>query len=123
MQWVFSAEKCKRTKCEISANLLTENVKRCIIFLIPTARSEFGFTEVSMTKLSVKKPYTVLVGVVLIIVLGIVSFLGLNTDLLPTMDLPWLFTPFIPVQARKRWNNRLQNRWKAQFPQHRGLKI
>ena len=43
-----------------------------------------------MTKLSVKKPYTVLVGVVLIIVLGIVSFLGLNTDLLPTMDLPYV---------------------------------
>lgn len=58
--------------------------------LIPTARSEFDFTEVSMTKLSVKKPYTVLVGVVLVIVLGIVSFLGLNTDLLPTMDLPYV---------------------------------
>ena len=43
-----------------------------------------------MTKLSVKKPYTVLVGVVLIIVLGIVSFLGLNTDLLPAMDLPYV---------------------------------
>lgn len=43
-----------------------------------------------MTKYSVKKPYTVLVGVVLALVLGIVSFLGLNTDLLPAMDLPYV---------------------------------
>ncbi len=43
-----------------------------------------------MTKYSVKKPYTVLVGVVLALVLGVVSFLGLNTDLLPTMDLPYV---------------------------------
>ena len=43
-----------------------------------------------MTKYSVKKPYTVLVGVVLALVLGVVSFLGLNTDLLPAMDLPYV---------------------------------
>ena len=43
-----------------------------------------------MTKYSVKKPYTVLVGVVLTLVLGVVSFLGLNTDLLPAMDLPYV---------------------------------
>ncbi len=43
-----------------------------------------------MIKYSVKKPYTVLVGVVLALVLGVVSFLGLNTDLLPTMDLPYV---------------------------------
>ena len=43
-----------------------------------------------MIKYSVKKAYTVLVGVVLTLVLGVVSFLGLNTDLLPTMDLPYV---------------------------------
>lgn len=43
-----------------------------------------------MSKYSVKKPFTVLVGVVLVLVLGVVSFLGLNTDLLPTMDLPYV---------------------------------
>ena len=43
-----------------------------------------------MTKYSVKKPYTVLVGIVLTLVLGVVSFLGLNTDLLPAMDLPYV---------------------------------
>ncbi|MBR4036591.1 MAG: efflux RND transporter permease subunit [Oscillospiraceae bacterium] len=43
-----------------------------------------------MTKYSVKKTYTVLVGVVLTLVLGVVSFLGLNTDLLPAMDLPYV---------------------------------
>lgn len=43
-----------------------------------------------MTKLSVKKPFTVLVAVVLVFVLGIVSFNRLNTDLLPKMDLPYV---------------------------------
>ena len=43
-----------------------------------------------MSEYSVKKPFTVLVGVVLCIVLGVVSFLGLNTDLLPTIDLPYI---------------------------------
>ena len=43
-----------------------------------------------MTKNSVKKPYTVLVGIILVLVLGVVSFLGLNTDLLPAMDLPYV---------------------------------
>ena len=43
-----------------------------------------------MTKISVKKPFTVLVAVVLVFVLGIVSFNRLNTDLLPKMDLPYV---------------------------------
>jgi len=43
-----------------------------------------------MTKYSVKKPFTVLVGILLVIVLGFVSFFELNTDLLPAMDLPYV---------------------------------
>ncbi len=43
-----------------------------------------------MTKFSVKKPYTVLVAVVMLIVLGIVSFMNLTTDLLPTISLPYI---------------------------------
>ncbi len=43
-----------------------------------------------MIKYSVKRPYTIFVGIMLIIVLGVVSFLGLNTDLLPSMDLPYV---------------------------------
>lgn len=39
---------------------------------------------------SVKKPYTVLVGVVLVIVLGIVSFTRMSTDLLPSISLPYV---------------------------------
>ena len=37
------------------------------------------------SKYSVKKPYTVLVGVILVIVLGIVSLYKMTTDLLPDM--------------------------------------
>lgn len=43
-----------------------------------------------MSKFSVKKPYTVLVGVILVIVLGIVSFTGMTTDLLPSISLPYV---------------------------------
>ncbi len=43
-----------------------------------------------ISKFSVKKPYTVLVGVVLAIVLGAVSFTRMTTDLLPNISLPYV---------------------------------
>ena len=47
-------------------------------------------------KFSVKKPYTVLVAVVLVIVLGVVSFMKMSTDLLPNISLPYVIvmTPY-----------------------------
>ena len=41
-------------------------------------------------RFSVKKPYTVLVGVVLAVVLGVVSFTRMTTDLLPNISLPYV---------------------------------
>ena len=41
-------------------------------------------------KFSVKKPYTVLVSVVLVIVLGVVSLMKMTTDLLPNISLPYV---------------------------------
>ncbi|MDE5865924.1 MAG: efflux RND transporter permease subunit, partial [Lachnospiraceae bacterium] len=41
-------------------------------------------------KFSVKKPYTVLVAVVLAIVLGVVSFTKMSVDLLPSISLPYV---------------------------------
>ncbi|MBQ3037077.1 MAG: efflux RND transporter permease subunit [Lachnospiraceae bacterium] len=41
------------------------------------------------SKFSVKKPYTVWVGVVLVLVLGVVSLMRMTTDLLPNMSLPY----------------------------------
>jgi len=48
-------------------------------------------------KFSVRKPFTILVGIILIIVLGVVSFMNTSTDLLPSMDLPFsaIVTPYI----------------------------
>ena len=43
-----------------------------------------------MPKFSVKKPFTILVAVILVIVLGFVSLSGMQTDLLPNMNLPYL---------------------------------
>jgi len=42
------------------------------------------------SRFSVKKPYTVIVGVILVIVLGVVSFMNMKTDLLPSIDLPYV---------------------------------
>ena len=41
-----------------------------------------------MPTISVKKPFTVLVGIILVLVLGVVAFTKMTTDLLPNMDLP-----------------------------------
>ncbi|MBN1892153.1 MAG: efflux RND transporter permease subunit [Clostridiales bacterium] len=43
-----------------------------------------------ISEFSVRKPYTVFVAVILIIVLGVISFMGMTTDLLPTMELPYV---------------------------------
>ena len=66
---------------------------------IPTGRSEmtswFIFIkaeEKKMSKFSVKKPYTVLVAVIMVIVLGIVSFMKMSADLLPSINLPYVIT-------------------------------
>ncbi len=45
---------------------------------------------IMLGKFSVKKPYTVLVAVVLVIVLGVVSFTKMSTDLLPSISLPYV---------------------------------
>lgn len=42
-----------------------------------------------ISKFSVRKPYTVIVAVALVIILGIVSFTKMSTDLLPSMELPY----------------------------------
>lgn len=57
-----------------------------------------------MPKYSVRKPFTVLVSVILIIVLGFVSLSGMQTDLLPEMNLPYLLVvTTYPAPVRSRW--------------------
>lgn len=41
-------------------------------------------------KFSVRKPFTVIVAVVLVLILGVVSFTKMQTDLLPNMNLPYV---------------------------------
>ena len=71
-----------------------------------------------ISKFSVKKPYTVLVGVVLVLVLGYVSFTSMQTDLLPDMNLPYaiVYTTYIGASpeevestvTKTEWNRRWQ---------------
>lgn len=42
-----------------------------------------------LSRLSVKKPMTIFVAVVLVLILGVMSFINMTTDLLPNMDLPY----------------------------------
>lgn len=43
-----------------------------------------------MTKYSVKKPFTVLVAVIIVLVIGVVSLTQIGTNLLPDMDMPYM---------------------------------
>ena len=43
-----------------------------------------------LEKLSVKKPFTILVAVIMVIILGVVSVTGMTMDLLPGMTLPYM---------------------------------
>lgn len=43
-----------------------------------------------LSKFSVKKPYTVVVAVIVVLILGTISFMNLKTDLLPSIDLPYI---------------------------------
>lgn len=61
-----------------------------IIFLEEINSSDEGRILTDMEKFSVKRPYTVLVGVILVIVLGVVSVTKMSTDLLPDITLPYV---------------------------------
>lgn len=52
---------------------------------------------------SVKKPYTIFVAVILVIILGFISFTNMTTDLLPKMDLPYaiIMTTYIGASPEK----------------------
>lgn len=56
-----------------------------------------------LSKFSVKKPMTVFVAVILVIILGVVSFTGMTTDLLPSMELPYVvvFTTYPGASPEK----------------------
>ena len=43
-----------------------------------------------ISKFSVKKPFTIAVAVIMVFVLGVVSFTRMTTDLLPSIDLPYV---------------------------------
>ncbi len=56
-----------------------------------------------MSLFSVRKPYTVAVCVILIIILGVISFMNMTTDLLPSLNLPYILviTPFPGASPEK----------------------
>ena len=43
-----------------------------------------------MTKVCVKKPFYVLVAVIIVLTIGVVSITRMQTDLMPDMEMPYL---------------------------------
>ncbi|NLJ77970.1 MAG: MMPL family transporter [Tissierellia bacterium] len=43
-----------------------------------------------LSKFSVKRPFTIIVAVIIVLILGAISFTNLSTDLLPSIDLPYV---------------------------------
>ena len=57
-----------------------------------------------MPKFSVKKPLTVFVAVLAILVLGVVAYLKMTPDLLPNMDFPYVVIVTTDMgAARRQW--------------------
>ena len=66
-----------------------------------------------MIRYSVKKPFTVLVAVIIVLVIGFVSLSGMKTDLLPEMSMPYMIVvTTYPGASPERM---LQNRWRAHW--------
>ena len=43
-----------------------------------------------LSKFSVRRPFTIIVAVIIVLILGTISFINLSTDLLPSIDLPYV---------------------------------
>ena len=57
-----------------------------------------------MSKFCVKKPFTVLVAVIIVLTLSAVSLTKMTTDLLPEIDLPYMMVVTTAQgPAPKRW--------------------
>ena len=56
-----------------------------------------------LPQFSVRKPYTVFVAVILVLVLGFISFTGMTTDMLPSIELPYVIvmTPYFGASPEK----------------------
>lgn len=70
-----------------------------------------------MSKFSVKKPLTVFVAVIAILVLGVVAYFRMTPDLLPNMDFPYvLIMTAYPGASPERWSRRSPSPWSRLCP-------
>ena len=74
-----------------------------------------------MEKISVKKPFTVLVAVIIVLALGFVSMTQMTADLLPEMSLPYIMiiTPYpgaspekVESEVRRKLRPRSASLWR-----------
>lgn len=76
-----------------------------------------------MSKFSVKRPFTVLVAVIIVIVLGFVSFTRMTTDLLPTFNIPYVMViTTYPGASPEKVESTLTEPMEAQLGKLNGVK-
>ena len=70
-----------------------------------------------MVKFSVKKPLTVFVAVLAVLVLGVVAYLKMTPDLLPNMDFPYVvIVTTDPGASPERWSPPSPAPWSSPCP-------
>ena len=71
-----------------------------------------------MSKFSVKKPLTVFVAVIAILVLGVVAYFRMTPDLLPNMDFPYvlIMTTYPGASPEKVEQEITQSPWSRPCP-------
>ncbi|MGI6174282.1 MAG: efflux RND transporter permease subunit [Christensenellales bacterium] len=75
-----------------------------------------------LAKFSVKRPYTVFVGIATAILLGVMAFINMTTDLLPKMDLPYVvvYTTYVGASPEEI-ENTVSKPMEAEFSTVSGL--
>lgn len=70
-----------------------------------------------MPAFSVKKPLTVYVVTLAILILGVVAYLKMTPDLMPNMDYPYVIVVTSdPGASRKAWRRTSPSLWKKRWP-------
>ena len=63
-----------------------------------------------ISKFSVKRAYTIIVGIVLVLILGVVVYTRMTVDLLPSIELPYaVVVTTYPGASPEAWRQVLRN--------------
>ena len=75
-----------------------------------------------LAKFSVKKPFTIVVAIILVLILGVVSYTNMSIDLIPSFNLPYavISTTYAGASPERYRTNGAGNGF---YQQHQGGKL